>query len=282
VDHDPRSSDPRTIEAGDAAAVVDIAAGGRVAQISVGGFDLLIPPRFGEVDSTGWGSFPMAPFAGRIRHGRFRFLGVEHQLETNHQDRRPGRGESECQHAIHGTVFQRSWSIDDESATTISMHSPLTGRLDWPFTGTARQTITIEDRALRCVLVVDADDRAFPAEIGWHPWFAKPDRVEFSPRPPAAMYLRDELGLPTGELVEPPVGPWDDCFVHSGVVNLGYDRDRISTVTVTSDCDHWVVYDEPVFATCVEPQSGPPDAGTIRPRLVVPGRPLVRSMSIAW
>ena len=42
-------------------------------------------------------------------------------------------------------------------------------------------------------------------------------------------------------------------------------------VTISSACDHWVVYDEPPHATCVEPQTGPPDAFNIRPEVVEPG-----------
>ena len=53
-------------------------------------------------------------------------------------------------------------------------------------------------------------------------------------------------------------------------------------MTVTSDCDHWVVYDQPAHATCVEPQSGPPDALNVAPVVVSPGEPLTRTMTITW
>ena len=90
------------------------------------------------------------------------------------------------------------------------------------------------------------------------------------------------IGLPTGELVGPSAPPWDDCFVNTAPVVLHYHRDWVPRVTITSDCDHYVVYDEPTHATCVEPQSGPPDSPTIRPRLITPGHPLERSMTIGW
>jgi aldose 1-epimerase len=93
------------------------------------------------------------------------------------------------------------------------------------------------------------------------------------------MYARDDEGIPSGELVSPPPGPWDDCFVNTEPVELHYAE---LTVTVTSDCDHWVVYDEPSHATCVEPQSGPPDAFNLRPRLLQPGERLIRTMTIQW
>jgi aldose 1-epimerase len=55
------------------------------------------------------------------------------------------------------------------------------------------------------------------------------------------------------------------------------------TVTVASDCDHWVIYDQPEHATCVEPQSGPPDAANLGLATVLqPGEFLQRSMTISW
>ena len=71
------------------------------------------------------------------------------------------------------------------------------------------------------------------------------------------MYLRGPDGLPTGELVPVPAGPWDDCFE-------GVTRARLSwgelTLTVTASTQTWVVFDERAEAVCVEPQTAPPDA----------------------
>ena len=51
--------------------------GGRIAQLTVRGRDLLVPGRAGDHPML-WGSFPMVPWAGRLRHGRFRFAGHDH------------------------------------------------------------------------------------------------------------------------------------------------------------------------------------------------------------
>ena len=51
---------------------------------------------------------------------------------------------------------------------------------------------------------------------------------------------------------------------------------------VSSSCDHWVVYDQPEHATCVEPQSGPPDGFTLCPEVLAPGETLRHTMTIAW
>jgi aldose 1-epimerase len=267
---------PIVLEHGGTQVEVAVDAGGRIAQMRADGQPLLIDPG-SDPTSTGWGSFPMAPWAGRIRHGRFRFLDVDHRIVANHQD---GSDDDPARrHAIHGTVFARRWTVVDVAPTSIAMTCDLTGSLDWPFAGTAHQQIRAEANAVHCELSVEATETSFPAEIGWHPWFRKPERVDFAP---LAMYRRDALGLPTGELVNPRAGPWDDCFVNIEPVTLHYARAAAAKVTVSSDCDHWVIYDEPPGATCVEPQSGPPDAVTIRPRLTVPGDPLRRTLTVSW
>lgn len=255
---------------------VAVDAGGRIAQIHAGDQPLLIDPAT-DPASTGWGSFPMAPWVGRIRHGRFRYLGVDHELATNHQDGMAG--DPDRRHAIHGTVFARPWTVVGATDATVELTCELAAALDWPFAGTAHQRFEVGARHVRCELAVSAAERPFPGEVGWHPWFRKPAELVFEP---AAMYERDRLGLPTGELVEPAAGPWDDCFVQRGPMTLHYDRHDAAAVIVESDCDHWVVYDEPAHATCVEPQSGPPDAVSIRPRLVLPGHPLRRTMTVSW
>lgn len=262
---------------------VDVAAGGRLARIDVAGEPLLVEPGT-DPTSTAWGCFPMAPWAGRVRQGRFRFDGVEHRLRTNHvdggyADADGGAGDPQRRHAIHGTVFSRPWEVVHADATSAELTCELTGALDWPFPGIARQRLRLSAAGLSCELSVEPDGGSMPAEVGWHPWFRKPDRLEFAP---TAMYRRDRWGLPTGELVPPEAGPWDDCFVAPGPVTLHYDRPAASRVVIRSDCDHWVVFDEPEGATCVEPQSGPPDAFTVRPRPVPPGHPLRRTMSITW
>lgn len=239
---------------------VDAVNGGRLAALEVAGQQLLIghKPEHGPMH---WGSYPMVPWAGRVRHGRFTFDGRQYDLPL---DMPP--------HAIHGTAYRRPWHVDAVAYDEMAMSCDLA----WELGGRAWQRIAVADTAVTCVLGVVAGDRAMPAEIGWHPWFTKPLALRFRPD---AMYARDDEGIPTGELVRPSAGPWDDCFVNTEPVELRYAD---LTVTVTSDCDHWVVFDEPPHATCVEPQSGPPDAFNLNPSVLEPGGQLVRAMRISW
>lgn len=273
-----------TLRSGDVTLTVHPRRGGRIGQIAVANQRLLVDEDVSGPAIT-WGSFPMAPWAGRIRAGRFEFGGVEHQLPINHRD---GDGAARA-HAIHGLVFDRPWSAggapdddasgDDGSGERSSSDTGWTSRrpLDWEFGGTVAQTIDLHPDRVELTLTIESTGRRLPAEVGWHPWFRKPDRVEFTP---SAMYERDDTGLPTGAIVDPSGGPWDDCFVNTDPVILHYSDGR--TVHLTSDCDHWVVYDMPSHATCVEPQSGPPDAFNLDPHIVDADTTLRRWLTISW
>ncbi|HSL73674.1 MAG TPA: hypothetical protein VK853_04375 [Ilumatobacteraceae bacterium] len=263
-----------TLRTGDVEVVLYPDAGARIGQITVGGQPLLIDvPAPPDRHPTGWGSFAMVPWAGRIRQGRFSFRGIDHQLPINHHD---GPG-PERAHAIHGLTVDRPWNVRVVSDTTRTFAI----ELDWEFGGIAEQSVSVLEDRVVVTLMVHSTGADFPAEIGWHPWFRRPTGIEFSP---TAMYERDEFGLPTGALVEPTDGPWDDCFLGDGPVLLHYDRPVAPTVSVGSGCDHWVVYSEPADAICVEPQSGPPDAFNLPDagHVVDPDSPITRTMWIAW
>ncbi|WP_394942585.1 aldose epimerase [uncultured Ilumatobacter sp.] len=268
---------------GTATVTIDATNGGRIVQIDLDGIQLLIPsPAIESRDSTSvtWGSYPMAPWAGRVRDGRFTFFGVDHELQLNQDD--SGNGAPGRQHAMHGTVMSRAWTVVEQTATSVELSAPLDQpHSGWVLGGIARQRLEVFDGQIRCELSVSVgpDGAPVPAEVGWHPWWNKPDRLTFHPD---AMYERDSLGLPTGRLVAPSDSPWDDCFINTAPVTLHYDQPTHPDITLRSDCDHWVVFDGPLHATCVEAQSGPPDAFNVRPRLVTARRPLRRSMTINW
>ncbi|MEO7399071.1 MAG: aldose epimerase [Ilumatobacteraceae bacterium] len=237
--------------------------GGRIAALSVDGRELLVS-RQDDSGSMSWGCFPMAPWAGRVRNGSFQFDGNAYQLDLGLPP-----------HAIHGTVFDQPWTVGEIDDHVVAMSCPVGDH--WPFGGVVHQRIELADDRLRCKLSLMADQLPMPAQVGWHPCFRKPEAVTLRF---ARMYRRDADGIPTGELVEPSAGPRDDCFVEPlEPLELHYDD---LVVTIDSDCDHWVIFDESPHATCVEPQSGPPDGPTLQPDRLDPGKRLARSMSIRW
>lgn len=248
---------------------VDIAphAGGRIAQIRCDGIEQLVGHgEHGSEAAIAWGCYPMVPWCGRIRHGRFAFAGQRHQVPVNLGG-----------HAIHGLGFLMPWQVTARSEDQVEMELALPSDARWPFGGVAAQRIAIDGRGLALTLSVTAGDLAMPAALGWHPWFRKPERLEFEPE---AMYPRDAEGVamsPPGDIAP---GPWDDCFVNRRDVVLHGQGQRL---TVSSDCRDWVVYDGTPHATCVEPQTAPPDAFNLVPELALrPGQSLSMHCDMCW
>jgi len=246
---------------------VDIApaAGGRIAQIVRDDIEWLIGYSERDAAMIAWGSYPMLPWAGRVRRGRFDFDGSAFQIPVNFGG-----------HAIHGVGLALPWRVEARSPvhTDLSLHLPEDQR--WPFGGAARQRIEVSESAVRLRLSVTAEKCAMPAVIGWHPWFRKPDRLEFKP---SAMYPLDAEGIAVRPLRQPAPGPWDNCFVNTEPVLLERGGQRLR---LTSNCTHWVVYDQPAHATCIEPQSGPPDAFNLEPATLAAGASIDAWFLLEW
>ena len=266
-----RQPDDLILDAGDARLVISTSEGGRIRSLVVNGHELIVTEGDGSIR---WGCYPMAPWAGRIRDGRFRFHDRAVQLPRNM-----------APHAIHGTVFERPWTVVGPDTLAIDLGP------DWPFAGRVHQRFALHPGGLEAELVLEADE-PMPGAVGWHPWFrrvlAGTTERPLAPSPPVElrfhaerMYVRGEDGLPTGALTIPGPHPWDDCFtgVHSAPRLTWAD---VLGLELRSSADHWVVYDEPVAAICVEPQTAPPDFPNIAPSTVEPGQPLRATMAWRW
>lgn len=258
-----------TLRSVGAAVEVDPADGGRITSLSIGGIELLGGIGSGDFE---YGSFLMAPWAGRIRDGRLSVDGHEHQLPV---DRLPP-------HAGLGLVLDRPWEVQHADDTHLRMRTDLGGR--WPYRGYVLQDLSLEPDRLTLAAEILSVDEAFPATVGWHPWFRRhlaqggAAELDFAAE---GMLLRDDTGIPSGEVIAVPPGPWDDCFV--GVrwpVRITWPGSL--TLTITSDQDHMVVFNERPEAFCVEPQSGPPDGPNTAPVLVLPGTPLAATTTWSW
>lgn len=253
--------------AGMAEIVVDVERGGRLAALRLAGRPLLFS---GGRAAMQWGCYPMVPWAGRIADGRFSFAGRQHRLPRNLPP-----------HAAHGVGLTSAWEVVDDRTIGLDLGPP------WPFGGRAEQTFDLQPEHLTMTLTVEAE-RNMPVMVGWHPWFNR-----FLGRPegppveasldvaPGSMYELDERAIPTGRLVPPPPGPWDNCFT-------GLTGDPVLTwpglvrLRLTSSCDHWVVFDRPGHALCVEPQSGAPDELNREPRVLRAGERLEGWFRLAW
>ena len=258
-------------------AVLDPAAGGRIASLRVDGLELLVTEGWGPL---AWGCYPMVPWAGRVRDGVLRWRGEEHRLPT---DVLPP-------HAIHGTLLETAWEIVDAGPNTAAMAAALGP--PWPFGGRAVHRVELTPAGLRAQLEVHAGNRPMPAIVGWHPWFPRvlrdpagvavgePVIVDLAA---GGMLRRGADGLPDGAVVRPiPPEPWDDCFIDvAGTPGVHWPG--ALEVRIESDAPCWVVYTEREEGVCVEPQTGPPNGLNSNDHAVVePGAPLVAAMTIRW
>ncbi len=252
------------LRAGDARVVVRPEHGGRIGSVRIGGRELLVAGH--GLGPIYWGSYPMAPWAGRIRGGRFTFRGATHQLPL-----------AAPPHALHGVVLDRPWRVDGDDAISVDLDER------WPYRGRVSQRFAVREDGLDVTMTLEADE-PMPATMGWHPWFRRALEPGGAPvalsLDAAEMLVRDGEGIPSGERVAPPPGPWDDCFtgLRSDPV-LEWPGLRLA---LSSSCAWWVVYTQPAYAVCVEPQSGPPDAANSGPDVAEPGAPLTHTMRWRW
>lgn len=253
----------RRFEAGPAAIEVDAAAGGRLVSLRLAGEEVL---RGHVSDPLGWGCYPMAPWAGRLREGRFAFGAHHYSVPCNMPP-----------HAIHGTVLGLAWEwvADDTLATSLGP--------DWPFPGRVEQRFLLTPQSLRIQLEVQAAGQPFPASLGLHPWFRRRlGRGDELVLDFAADWRYARLdGIPTGALLPPGPRPWDDCFTalhHDPVLRWP----GVLALRLSSNHPQWVVYDEPEDALCVEPLSAAPNALNGVAHLVTPLRPLQLWLGIDW
>ncbi|WP_225653234.1 aldose epimerase family protein [Streptomyces pseudogriseolus] len=258
------SNEHITLTAGDAEVDVLPGNGGRVGGLRLGGVELL---RQGER----YGCFPMVPWCGRLRDGRFRDGATVQQMPLNAPP-----------HAIHGTARNAPWRTarksGDEAVLTYDLVDP------WPYAGRVTQQVALTEESLTLTMGVETYESSFPAQIGWHPWFnrnlgGEDVRIDFAP---AWQEERGEDHLPTGKRIDPTPGPWDDCFGMPDGVDVTLTWPGQLRLKVTSRVEWVVVYDEQAEAVCVEPQTGPPDGLNTHPRLVTPLEPLEASTTWTW
>ncbi|MCM3297214.1 aldose epimerase family protein [Streptomyces pseudogriseolus] len=258
------SNEHITLTAGDAEVDVLPGNGGRVGGLRLGGVELL---RQGER----YGCFPMVPWCGRLRDGRFRDGATVQQMPLNAPP-----------HAIHGTARNAPWRTarrsGDEAVLTYDLVDP------WPYPGRVTQQVALTEESLTLTMGVETYESSFPAQIGWHPWFnrnlgGEDVRIDFAP---AWQEERGEDHLPTGKRVDPTPGPWDDCFGMPDGVDVTLTWPGQLRLKVTSRVEWVVVYDEQAEAVCVEPQTGPPDGLNTHPRLVTPLEPLEATTTWTW
>lgn len=206
---------------------IDPRRGARMVSLQIDGLEVLgsADPENEVVPSIGTGSYPMVPWAGRLRG-----------------------------HDMHGLGRDATWTHAGDGRFEAQLGEP------WPDTGTARLTYELTDDTLTATLDWDTDgDQG--CILGFHPWFRRDLGVGgglIATIEPTVMVEVDAEQLPTGTIVDAPPGPWDDCLRLSTTPRLTWPG--ALTLELTSDADWWVVFDKSRDCVCVEPQTAPPDA----------------------
>lgn len=140
--------------------------GGAIARWRLGDVDILRPApdealREGHVRRMG--SFPLVPYSNRVAGARLLFGGQEYALRPNFPPE---------PHAIHGVGWQRAWRSGSRTDASIQLELTHAPDDDWPFRFAARQALSVTADALEVRLGVrNADARAMPAGLGFHPFF---------------------------------------------------------------------------------------------------------------
>ncbi len=266
-----------TLSSGTLNAVIDADHGARLSSLCFDGQEILLQRH--DNDSLSWGCYPMVPWAGRLRDATFMHHGVTHHVP---RDRDPLL----APHAIHGLVYNAPWKIIDASATSATLRIDFDDR--WPFAGWVEHLVSVDDSSIEMRLTVFMNETTMqtdmPAQVGWHPWFVRPVQLDAAF---TSMYVRDIAGIATSQVVTPTTlqltgqtpSPLDDCFTDADAPpTLTFGNGLV--VHLESDCSHWVIYNKPVHAICVEPQSGPPNGLNSEPLAVSPNQPLTRNFRL--
>jgi aldose 1-epimerase len=152
--------------------------------------------------AAGWGSggaaYPLVPYSNRIAAGRLCVDGGTIQLKPNW----PG-----MRNPMHGDGWAHPWTVvrsDTRSAELLYEHD---GKAGWPFRYRARQSFRLDEHSLTAnISVENREDRALPAGIGLHPFFARDPDTELAFHT-ARVWLADAETLPTIRVAVPP--QWD-------------------------------------------------------------------------
>ncbi|HEU5482393.1 MAG TPA: aldose 1-epimerase [Sphingomicrobium sp.] len=107
-------------------------------------------------------SFPLVPFANRIRGGSFTFRGRQVRLSPN----MPGDPSP-----LHGQGWTSEWrteTVSEDEAALVFHHEPG----EWPWSYEARETLRLVEDCLWLRLACrNTSDEPMPCGLGFHPYF---------------------------------------------------------------------------------------------------------------
>jgi len=208
-------------------------------------------------------SWPMLPYANRIRDGRFSYAGRAHRLPRN----LPGFA-----HPLHGLGLLQSWQVMDVSNRDCTLGCHVDAGEAWPYGFRARQHFLLDEAGLCITLELqNTHERPMPYGLGQHPYIMRPPgtRIQAQVRgvwltdaetlPIACTTLPREWDLPGGcNLGELDI---DNCFVgFAGAARVLWPDGSALRLSASAAVAFLVIY-SPIRQdfVCVEPVTQVPD-----------------------
>lgn len=171
------------------------ALGGAVTRFTWRGRDVLrpSPPNVSDILQTA--SFPLAPYANRIAHGRFTFGGRAVQLALNFGDH---------PHALHGHAWQRPWRVAKSSTDRATLEFAYEPG-DWPWAYSVKQDVVLGRDGLKLTLsICNGDGAPMPSSFGFHPYFPRAPETVLQ-ADVHGMWRIDDTIMPTEYTTELPI-----------------------------------------------------------------------------
>lgn len=197
--------------------------------------------------------YPMAPWAGRIRHNCIDWNGHSRFLEPSFDE-----------WALHGLLLDQSVECTHMSHNGNIASIEFTAQVsDWfaPL-NIVMQWKLHKDRVESTITAHTESTDAVPVVMGWHPWFVNslsPSESLLVQADSAHLAIREGL-YPSGDFreVHDFQSPYDDCFrIPTGEVNLHWG-DSLH-LRIQNSHEWFVIYNGAPGFVCVEPQTGPPN-----------------------
>lgn len=197
--------------------------------------------------STGGRGQLLAPWPNRIRDGRYRFDGREHQLPLD---------EPALRNAIHGLVRWASWTVTSASDHTVTLAHTIFPRTGYPFLLRLQATYRVDEESGLSVSLGahnDGEERC-PFAVGAHPYLTVgPGPVDdwILELGAGTRLVTDERSIPIGreavtrtdaDFRSPRrIGPsvLDTCFTDLVRDDVGLTRVRVSAANGSSGATVW-------------------------------------------
>ncbi|WGM47720.1 putative protein YphB [Brevundimonas sp. NIBR10] len=175
-----------TLTHGDWRLTVSPDLGASILSLTWQGRDVLRRAPDNASDPLSTGNFPLVPYANRIAQGRFAWDGADTTL--------PATSGFEP-HALHGIGWHRPWTVERQTDHAIRLTLPCEPSPEWPWAWSATHDIALDEQGVTLGLTItNQGDRAMPAGLGLHPYFAtEPGTILTLPAPRVWLNGADEI-----------------------------------------------------------------------------------------